>query len=69
MNMIRGIDCSYDTLTDSEASALKQHGIQIFGQGLWTAAEAPSVRISNLRVAERAGMRTWRWFLPCRGGT
>ncbi|KKN32422.1 hypothetical protein LCGC14_0814100 [marine sediment metagenome] len=62
MVMLHGIDCSYDPLTDSEAAALKQHDIKIFGACLWTAAEAPSVRISNLRVAERAGLHTWGYL-------
>jgi hypothetical protein len=62
MNMLRGIDCSYDPLTGSEAAALKAGGIDLFGQCMWTAAEAPQTRLNNVRVAERAGMRTWGYI-------
>ncbi len=53
--LLTGIDCSYDSLTEQEADDLWDAGIRVFGQCLWTGAEQPPVRVTNLRVAQQRG--------------
>ena len=53
---VYGIDSSYDELTPAEAKKLKDNGIQVYAQCLWTGGEQPGPRIISLRNAKNAGI-------------
>ncbi len=51
-----GVDSSYDELTLAEARRLKDAGVQVYAQALWTGREQPGPRIISLRNAMTAGI-------------
>ena len=53
---VYGVDSSYDELTATEARRLKDNGVQVYAQCLWTAAEQPEPRVRSLRNALNAGI-------------
>lgn len=54
--MLLGIDTSYDSVTLPEARRLREKGIQVALQCLWTGIEQPPPRVTNLRNYIGAGM-------------
>lgn len=53
----QGVDCSYDRLTPEEARRLKQSGVEVFWQCLWTGKETPKCAQHNIEVAFAAGFK------------
>lgn len=53
---VYGVDISYHDLTTEQATLLKSAGVQVLIQCLWTAAEQPAHRVTNLRTAMQAGL-------------
>ncbi len=51
-----GIDCSYDGLTLAEGKRLREAGVEVFGQCLWTGAEQPAVAVNNIKVAHASDL-------------
>lgn len=51
-----GVDASFDELSYAEAVALKNVGVKVFAQCLWTGNRQPPTRIINLRNAMQAGI-------------
>lgn len=51
-----GIDSSYDLLTSDEAKRLKDAGVEVYAQCLWTGSEAPSTREQSIANALSAGL-------------
>lgn len=51
-----GLDSSYDVLTPTKARRLKNSGVQVYAQALWTGREQPASRIISLRNALDAGI-------------
>lgn len=56
MTEIYGVDASFDELSLDEAQRLKDVGVKVWMQCLWTAATAPTVRVNNLRNAINVGL-------------
>jgi hypothetical protein len=53
---VYGVDSSFDELTLAEARKLKDAGVQVYAQALWTGREQPGPRIVSLRNALNAGI-------------
>lgn len=51
--ILRGLDASFDRLTDETATKLRAAGYKVFAQALWTGRVTPEVAQDNLRVALR----------------
>jgi hypothetical protein len=56
MTEITGVDASFDALSPSEARDLKNAGVRVFAQCLWTGSEQPGNRVINLRNAINTGL-------------
>lgn len=56
MTTMYGVDLSYDDLTPAEAIGLREAGVEVVAQCLWTGVEQPRPRVSNLRSAIAAGL-------------
>ena len=54
--MAFAVDASYTRATEEHLEALKVRGVELFIQCLWTGAEQPDPRISNLRCALNVGL-------------
>ena len=55
MAELQGIYASFDNLTPAIAEALWRDGYRVFSQQLWTAAEQPANRVTNMRTALQRG--------------
>lgn len=51
-----GIDLSYHTLTEAQATALYVAGVRVAFQCLWTGTEAPAPRENNIRLLAAVGI-------------
>ena len=56
MHWVYGVDSSFDELTLDEARRLKDGGVQVYAQCLWTGTEQPEKRVVSLRNAMLAGI-------------
>ena len=56
MTWLYGIDTSFDQITDSEAQLLRQAGVRVAAQCLWTGGQQPAPRVTNLRTYKNAGI-------------
>lgn len=56
MTWCPALDGSYANLSPERAAGLNAEGYKLWVQCAWTAAEAPSTRVTNLRNAYNAGM-------------
>ena len=56
---MQGVDASYDSLSDSEAQALRQAGVYVWAQCLWTGSGLTGTAQANLDVAIRNNL------IPC----
>ena len=50
------VDASYSVATAGRIGYLKDQGVELFIQCLWTGAEQPSPRVTNLRMARDMGL-------------
>ena len=56
MVWIPGVDSSFDELTLEEAQRLRDAGVKVFAQCLWTGNQQPPPRIISLRNAQQVDM-------------
>lgn len=55
MTVIKGVDASFDELTDKKARDLRAAGYEVYAQCLWTGSQRPLVALGNLLVAIEHG--------------
>jgi hypothetical protein len=54
---VRGVDASYAELTPATATKLRDAGVVVWWQCLWTGRDRPATAIANLNIARAAGMK------------
>ena len=54
--ILRGLDTSYDDVSLADARRVREAGFEVAWQCLWTGAEQPPHRVTNLRNYQQAGM-------------